>query len=521
MILVNDSIKVFLMDLTSWVSASSISIVYLVTAVLLRIFAPGNNNRIRRVAYFCLLYLLSVVVFHLAQDLTWSTTASVVDNVAFFFAWLTLMELLSIIVLKVMMPRFGIHAPSIITELYFAITIVVLIILTLRNFGVDATSIAATSAVVTGIVAIGSQATLGNVIGGIALQLDRSIRIGDWIQLENGQQGKIQEICWRHTVVETRNWDTIIVPNTSLLAANIIILGKRDGEPLQHRMWVYFTVDFRTNPAVVIDTVDKAIQAKPTIIGIAQSPKPNCICMDFAEKNRESYAVYAVRYWLTQLKDDDPTSSLVRLRLYAALQRAGIPFAIPAAQLFIDNDTNERRERKDKINLEKRIEALDKIEFLQVLNEDEHLLLAKDLQPVLFSKGENIMVQNDQAHWLYILTEGSVEVWVSAKQKKSKVDDLYAPTFFGEMGLMTGAPRSATIVASTDVYCYRLYREGFQKILQRRPIIAEEISVIMAKRQVETQSIRTQLDEGTHNQRVEEVSHNLLANISSFFGLDV
>ena len=171
-------------------------------------------------------------------------------------------------------------------------------------------------------------------------------------------------------MIETRNWDTIIVPNASLLAANIIILGKRDGEPLQHRMWVYFTVDFRTNPALVIETVDKAIQAPPAIIGIANTPKPNCVCMDFAEKNRESYAVYAVRYWLTKLKDDDPTSSLVRLRLYAALQRAGIPFAIPAAQLFIDNETNERRERKDKINLEKRIGALKKIEFLQVLQVD-------------------------------------------------------------------------------------------------------------------------------------------------------
>src|ERR1041384_1603602 len=51
------------------------------------------------------------------------------------------------------------------------------------------------------------------ILGGIALQLDDSIHLGDWLQLPNGQQGKVKAIRWRHTVVETRNWDTVIVPN--------------------------------------------------------------------------------------------------------------------------------------------------------------------------------------------------------------------------------------------------------------------------------------------------------------------
>ncbi len=507
------------MELTTWATAGGIAVAFLITAALLRAAVPGASGRIRRMAFFCLTYLIAVSLVQLSNHFGWTQTASVADKTANLAGWLTLLEIFSILLFKLALPRIGYNPPSIISELFLGVAIIVLIVLTLRNFGVDATGIAATSAVVTGILAIGLQATLGNVIGGIALQLDRSIRVGDWIQLENGRQGKVQEIRWRHTVIETRDWDTIIVPNSSLLAANIIILGKREGQPLQHRMWVYFSVDFRTRPAHVIETAEKALQALPPIPGIASEPKPNCVCVDFSSDNRESYALYAVRYWLVTIQDDDPTNSLVRRRLYAALQRANIPLAIPAAQLFLDSDNSERRERKDQEHTQRRLGALKQIEFLRVLNPQEHAVLAKGLQPVLYSKGENIMVQNDQADWLYILTEGCAEVWVGAGDKNSKVSDLYAPTFFGEMGLMTGAPRSATIVATSDVYCYRLYRDGFQKILQQRPAMAEEISAILATREVEMQSIRDKLDDDSRNQRIDEVSVHMLSKISSFFGL--
>ncbi len=507
------------MQLTTWTTAGGILIVFLITAAMLRAAVPGSSSRIRRMAFFCLTYLLSVSLAYLGQTFGWTQTIAMAAKVANLIGWLTLLEIFSALFFKLALPRIGYNPPSIVSELFLGVGIIVLIFVTLRSFGVDATGLAATSAVVTGILAIGLQATLGNIIGGVALQLDRSIRVGDWIQLDNGRQGKVQEIRWRHTVIETRDWDTIIVPNSSLLAANIIILGKREGEPLQHRMWVYFSVDFRTRPAHVIDTVEEALQAPPSIPGIALEPKPNCICLDFASDNRESYALYAVRYWLVEIKDDDPTNSLVRRRLYAALQRADIPLAIPAAQLFLDNDDIERRERKDQQNTRRRLEALKEIEFLQVLNKDELHQLAKGLQPVLFSKDENIMVQDDEADWLYILTEGCAEVWVSAGGKNSKVSDLYAPTFFGEMGLMTGALRNATIVATSDVYCYRLYRDGFQHILRQRPSIAEEISAILATREVETQSIRDKLDDDSRNQRIDEVSVRMLSKISSFFGL--
>lgn len=507
------------MQLDHWYAAAGIVVAFVLTAILHRQTVTRSGTRMRRPAILCALYLIAVGLAQVLSQWSLPDAARIAGIISGIFGWLTVLELFTIGLFKIMLPRVGVHAPSIVGDLFFGAAVIVLIVVTLHAFDVDATSIVTTSAVLTGILAISLQATLGNIIGGVALQLDRSIRVGDWIELENGTQGRVQEIHWRHTVIETRDWDSIIVPNATLLAANIMILGKRDGEALQHRMWVYFNVDFRYNPQQVIDTVEKALRASPRITHVAAHPEPNCVCQDFARDGRESYSLYAVRYWLTDIMHDDPTNSLVRQRIYAALKRANIPLAIPAAQLFVDQDSQERRERKNRHDHDERVDALQAIEFLTMLNPDELDHLADGLQPVLYAEDETIMRQDDEADWLYIMTDGQAEVRISANGQERHVTDLHAPTFFGEMGLMTGEPRTATIIARSPVSCYRLYRDSFQTILQERPPIAEEISSILAERDVQMKTIRQQLDEDSRDRQIEEASSNMLGRISVFFGL--
>src|SRR5450432_2547066 len=222
----------------------------------------------------------------------------------------------------------------------------------MHHSGVNVTSIVATSAVVTAVLGLSLQATLGNVVGGIALQLDDSINEGDWVELENKTQGQVKKIRWRHTVIETRDWDTLIVPNGQLMTQAFRVLGKRSGKAVQHRMWVYFNVDFRFAPGEVVRVVNDALEAAP-IEGVASEPKAHCICYDLARDNRDSFGYYAVRYWLTDLARDDPTSSLVRERIYAALKRANLPLAIPAKAVFVSQDDTERREQKRQHDLER------------------------------------------------------------------------------------------------------------------------------------------------------------------------
>ena len=487
-------------------------------AILVNRFAPKKRRRIRRTVVLLLLFMIATgggIALGALGVTGWSNNLRVIAELLAVF---TIINTVGLIVFDLGLPAIKVEIATLASDLAMGVAYIVASLAVMRGSGVDLSGIVATSAVVTGILALSLQATLGNVVGGLALQLDNSIRVGDWIQLENGKQGRVREIRWRHTVIETRDWDTLIVPNASLLAANILILGKREGEPVQHRMWVYFNVDFRTNPADVISTVESALRAAP-IEGVSERPPPQCICYDFAKDNRDSFAYYAARYWLTDLARDDPTNSRVRERIYSALKRAGIPLAVPAAHLWLEHDSQERRERKHQRDIEQRKHALAAVEFLKALREEELVKVAERMRYAPFAAGEVITKQGAVAHWLYIVAEGTAEVRVSADGEEKAVAKIEAPGFFGEMGLMTGEPRSATVVALTDVDCFRIDKDAFHQILSDRPEIAAEISGMLAQRRVELQAAREDLDAAAKRHRVAAEKQRILSTIQVFFGL--
>ena len=124
----------------------------------------------------------------------------------------------------------------------------------LREFGLDFTEIVATSAVLTAIAAFAMQDTLGNVIDGIALQSDQFVKLDDWIRLDD-VEGRVVDIRWRSIKLETRNWETVVIPNGLLMRSQFKILGRRIGEPLQWRRWIWFQVDYAQDPS---DTTSKS-----------------------------------------------------------------------------------------------------------------------------------------------------------------------------------------------------------------------------------------------------------------------
>ena len=389
----------------------------------------------------------------------------------------------------------------------------------MHRVGFDFTSIVATSAVVTAVIGLSLQATLGNLVGGISLQLDDSIKEGDWVELESKVQGQVKQVRWRHTVIETRDWDTLIVPNSQLLTQTIKVLGKRDGKTSLHRMWVYFSVDFRFPPAEVLQIINDALQSAP-LPNVATDPKPHCVCYDFAKEHKDSFALYAVRYWIVDLRIDDPTSSHVRERIYTALRRSQIPLALPAATLFLSQDDPEHAARKRGREIAFRVEALEGTVLFSRLSDEERARLAERVRPAPFSAGEVITRQGAAAHWLYILTKGEAEVRIAAAHgEERKVADIKAPGFFGEMALMTGAAREATVVAKTDVECLRVDKDDFKDILEKRPEIAQQMSTVLAQRRVELMAVRDNLDADAKTRKMVAERGRILESIRDFFGL--
>jgi small-conductance mechanosensitive channel/CRP-like cAMP-binding protein len=479
---------------------------------------PSERVRIRNGLFLFALSLVGLLLvatlasrgYGLSETYKWLRWASLICFC------LALVNVGSVLLFEVILDPLRLKPPRIMRDLLLAAAYVVVVITLLSTIGeVNLSGIVATSAVLTAVIGLSFQDTLGNMMGGMALQLERTIAVGDWIRIDT-QEGVVKEIRWRHTAIETRNWDTIIIPNTVLMKSQVLVLGRRRGLPRQHRQWVYFQVDFRYSPTEVIETVEAALRLEE-IANIATSPAPNCVLMDF----KESLASYAVRYWLTDLAVDDPTNSVVRTRIYFALRRAGIPLSIPAHSIFVTDDDQQRRDRKTTQEIGERVARLKYVELFRTLTEEERLELARSLRVAPFSRGEVMTRQGAKAHWLYVITKGeaAVEVSVAGVSESERIATLHAGDFFGEGGMMTGAPRAATVIALSDVECYRLSKEAFDDILRQRPEIAEDISRVMANRNVALEAARVDLSEEAKRALMERHQVDLLARIRSFFAL--
>ena len=501
-----------------WLIFAGFALAVVVVAGFLRLVPLAPRRRLRRSVILLGFYAATLVA---SLALRWTHVAGVASGLSIASELLQLLlviNLTAMAVFDLLLRACRVDYPDILHDVVVGAAYVVAFGFLLHRVGVNVTSIAATSAVVTAVIGLSLQATLGNVVGGISLQLDDSINEGDWIELDK-TQGQIKKIRWRHTVIETRDWDTLVIPNGQLMTQAIRVLGKREGRPIQRRMWVYFNVDFRFAPADVIRVVSEALQAAP-LENVAREPKPHCICHDMARDNGDSVCYYAARYWLTDFSSNDSTSSRVRERVYAALKRAQIPLAIPAKTIFVSQDDSEHRDRKQSRELDSRMTALDAIELFANLSEDERRLLAASARLAPFSPREVITRQGAAAHWLYVLLKGSAAVRVaSADGEDRQVAVLEAPNFFGEMALMTGQPREATVIAQTDVECLRVDRKDLEEIIQRRPEIATGMSGVLATRRVELAAAREGLDADAKKQRLKTEHNRILSSIRDFFAL--
>jgi small-conductance mechanosensitive channel/CRP-like cAMP-binding protein len=483
---------------------------------VLVVLRPARVAR-REILTAAVMYALSMAGLGVAAGLAvrgWTNLAFYLRGLSAFAAGLCLIFLTGTAVFNVILPRVGVARPRIYQDVAVASGALLWGFIWLRANQVDLTSLIATSAILTAVIGLSLQDTLGNILGGVVVQFDQSIQVGDWVKVDD-VAGRVVEIRWRHTSIETRNWETVVMPNSALVKHKIVVLGKRQGQPRQWRRWVWFTVDYRFSPTHVIAVVNEAIRAAQ-ISDVAESPAPNCVLMDFAE----SYGKYALRYWLTDLAPDDTVDSQVRGHLYFALKRANIPLSIPAQALFVTKETAKRSAMKAGRDVIRHAGALSRVEIFRNLKPKELHALAKRLVPAPFARGDIMARQGTESHWLYLIIDGQADVIVENERGRSKVAGLGPGSIFGETGLMTGEPRTATVIARTEVECYRLHKSSVQKILKGRPALVEDISNSLARQRTELEAAIENLDGDARAYRLSRSRRDIVGKIRSFFTLD-
>jgi CRP-like cAMP-binding protein len=358
---------------------------------------------------------------------------------------------------------------------------------------------------------------LGNLLGGISLQLDNTCRIGDWIEVE-GQTGEVVSIRWRYTALATINNVTIIIPNAELMKNRVTLLGRRGDQRIPWRRPIEFGVGYEWTPGQVIAVVHAALE-RSEIPFVATEPMAHCICTSF-EASAIRYVVY---YWLTDIKSYLVTDSRVRVHVFAALGRAGMEIPISRSDLYLHSGRHLQLTKSEQ-EQESRVALLRSLELFTPLTDDESQALAAQLIGTPFGPGDIVTRQGEPSDSLYILARGQVAIFRDAapgiSPARQRLATLAAPAIFGEMGLLTGQARTATITAESEVLCYRLDKAAFEAIIQARPELADALAQTVAARQAANDATLASLSAEARARATGTRAGELLRKIRQFFGLE-
>lgn len=206
--------------------------------------------------------------------------------------------------------------------------------------------------------------------------------------------------------------------------------------------------------------------------GILKEPVPDVYVVDYAD----FAIIYEMRFWIDTYAARTRIESEVMRGVWYHLKRNNIGIPFPIREVFL------KREQPGKKPGEI-VAMLRKVDILEQLKEEELLMLAEDLTSQLFAKNEVICRQGDEGSTFYIIKSGRVSVRLKQMDSgESEVAQLSAGAYFGEMSLLTGEPRSSTVVAAEDCELLCLDRESFAVLLRDNPPIASTMSGVIAER---------------------------------------
>ncbi|MBN8477427.1 MAG: mechanosensitive ion channel family protein [Burkholderiales bacterium] len=438
------------------------------------------------------------------------TVAILVRELILAVVAFSVIRVFMIFVLQTLLARLAV--PRILSEFLLALLLIGYALFRLSAVGVNLAGVVTTSAVITGALAFSAQEMLGNLWAGISLQLENTLRLGDWIRVEN-VTGQVVGIRWRSMQIATTNNETIIIPNSQLMKDKVTVIGRHGEDRAPWRRSVSFQVDYDLPPVRVCAVVSDALQ-RAELTYVAREPKPVCVCDAF----EDSGARYSAVYMLTDPRRDWATKSEVLTHVFAALARGDMPIPFPRQVVELRADP---RAEADRIELAQKRALLDEVELFAPLTPAEKDSLARRLQFAPYVTDDVVCRQGEPADSLFILARGTVHVVSEASDglTRHKFATLGAPAYFGEMGLLLGAPRGATVLASGEVVCYQLDKRAFDAVIQARPELAVSLSEALAKRQAANQATLQQLDAEQRARHAVSAAAEMVRKIRDFFGL--
>ncbi|MFP2926696.1 cyclic nucleotide-binding domain-containing protein [Pyxidicoccus sp. 3LG] len=367
------------------------------------------------------------------------------------------------------------------------------------QLSLDLAGLVATSAVLSVVMGLALQETLGNLFAGLSLQLDPPFEVGDFIRIGT-HSGRVVYIGWRSIRLATFRRESITLPN-SMVAKELVQNFSQDHEPVGVDLEIRISHD--APPNQVKTALLEVMREIPQIL-VEPPPMSRTLAYD------ESAIRYMVRFFLADYGLADAVKEDLHTRLWYRLRRENIE--IPYAQRTVHLRHEVARTELSEDTVRGLLRAVD---IFQPLGTEDLDRLRQEVLVRRFGKGERIIQEGDDGRTFYVLASG--EVSVRAGKTQSEVTRLGRGGYFGEMSLLTGEKRAATVVAVEDSLLLEVDRPTFARLFEQYPGLARQLSALLAQRRTQLRAM-AQSSGGGSDAIPAEVGR-ILGRLRQIFGL--
>ena len=355
------------------------------------------------------------------------------------------------------------------------------------------------SAIVGIVVGLALQDTLGNLFAGIALQADQPFQVGDVVSFANAQSGVVESVSWRGVKIRTFQNRILIVAN-SALGKELIEVAPRGN--LNARL-VLFNTLYVNSPSKTIQALRDAVRQ---IENVSAKIRPIVRIRNLGDNGID----WEIKYWTEDYTKYPDTDALIRQRVWYIFSREKIDFAFPTRTVHIA----EKREETPFIEYVSTVaEHLHQVPLFTPLAEEELERLAKASTTRVFAPGEAIVRRGQEGNSMFVIIRGAVNVQIPENDYQRTINKLTSNDFFGEMSLLTGQPRTATVIAEQETEVVQIKKTALKPLFEANPDLMKSICDIIEERR----ELLIQKEE--EEELAMESTTGVLSSLKKFFGI--